>query len=425
MEKKVITPKDLRQRKLFLMLPIIAFPFLTLFFWALGGGSTKAVAATSPMEKGFNANLPNPNFKDDKALDKLSYYDRADEDSLKGKAKNERSAVYLGSNKAFQEEGNVVQEPAQAKPSGRGLNSNAYRSPAEEKVYKRLEALQKTMDNSAVHEPVKAKPSVKVQEENTNPEIERLESMMASMNVPTEADPELQQLGSMLERIVDIQHPERVQQRLQEQSEQMRGQVFPVTVSGNPENVSVLENGLRNFGNVSNYQGHGFYSLDDEIADNHVGNAITAVIHETQTLVNGAVIKLRLTSDIMVNGVTIPKGHFVFGTVSLKGERLTVTIESLQYDTSIFQVDLAVYDMDGMEGIYIPGAIARDVAKSSADRSVQSLGVTTIDDSWSSQAVGAGIEAGKTLFSKKVKLVKVVVKAGYQVLLYDEKANKK
>jgi hypothetical protein len=38
--------------------------------------------------------------------------------------------------------------------------------------------------------------------------------------------------------------------------------------------------------------------------------------------------------------------------------------------------------------------------------------------------VGAGIEAGKTLFSKNVKLVKVVVKAGYRVLLYDEKANK-
>ncbi|MXN91741.1 conjugative transposon protein TraM [Flavobacterium sp. Sd200] len=425
MEQKALTQKNLRQRKLFLMLPIMALPFLTLFFWAMGGGSTKAIAATSPIEKGINANLPNPNFKDDKALDKLSYYDRATEDSLEGKAKNDRGAAYLRSNKAFEGEENVAQEPTQVKPSSRGLNSTAYRNPAEEKVYKRLEALQKAIDNPTMQEPVKSKPSVKVQEKNTNPEINRLESMMASMNDPTEADPELQQLGSMLERIVDIQHPERVQQRLKEQSEKMRGQVFPVTPYGNPENVSVLENGVRNFGSVSNYQGHGFYSLDDEIADNYAGNAITAVIHETQTLVNGAVIKLRLTSDIMVNGVTIPKDHFVFGTVSLKGERLTVTIESLQYDTSIFQVDLAVYDMDGMEGIYVPGAIARDVAKSSADRSVQSLGVTTIDDSWSSQAMGAGIEAGKTLFSKKVKLVKVVVKAGYQVLLYDEKANKK
>ena len=34
---------------------------------------------------------------------------------------------------------------------------------------------------------------------------------------------------------------------------------------------------------------------------------------------------------------------------------------------------------------------------------------------------GMGIEAAKSLMSKKVKLIKVVVKAGYQVLLYDEK----
>ncbi|ALM50168.1 hypothetical protein AMR72_15460 [Flavobacterium psychrophilum] len=425
MKNKVLTPKDLRQRKLFLALPLMALPFLTLFFWALGGGSTTAIAATSPVEKGYNVNLPNPNFKDDKALDKLSYYDRASEDSLKGKAKNERSASYIGSNKAFQEEVNVIPERAQTRPSARGVNSLAYRSPAEEKVQKRLEALQKAIKNPSIKQPVKGKTSANALQENTNPEIDRLESMMASMNGPGEADPELQQLGSMLERIVDIQHPERVQQRLEEQSEQKRGQVFAVSASGKPENVSVLENGIRNFGQVSSYQSHGFYSLDDEPTDSNVGKAITAVIHETQTLVNGAVIKLRLTTDIMINGIAIPKDHFIFGTVSLKGERLTVNIESLQYDTSIFQVDLTVYDMDGMEGIYIPGAIARDVAKSSADRSVQSLGVSTIDDSWSSQAMGAGIEAGKTLFSKKAKLVKVMVKAGYQVLLYDEKANKK
>lgn len=77
--------------------------------------------------------------------------------------------------------------------------------------------------------------------------------------------------------------------------------------------------------------------------------------------------------------------------------------------------------MDGIAGIYIPGAINRDVAKSSADRSIQTLGVASLNDSWGSQVAGAGIEAAKSLLSKKVKLIKVVVKAGYQVLLYDEK----
>ena len=60
------------------------------------------------------------------------------------------------------------------------------------------------------------------------------------------------------------------------------------------------------------------------------------------------------------------------------------------------------------------------MAKATADRSVQTLGVTSLDDSWGAQAAGVGIEAAKTLLSKKAKLIKVVVKAGYQVLLHDE-----
>ena len=77
--------------------------------------------------------------------------------------------------------------------------------------------------------------------------------------------------------------------------------------------------------------------------------------------------------------------------------------------------------MDGLKGIYVPGAITRDVAKQSADRSLQTIGVTSLDPSLRAQAASAGIEAAKTLFSKKVKLIRVTVKADYQVLLKDEK----
>lgn len=425
MEKKSLTPKEVRQRKLFLMLPVMALPFLTLFFWAMGGGTVEAAATTVDVKKGFNINLPNPNFKDDKALDKLSYYDNAMKDSLKDKAKNERNPDYLENKMAFsvEETQAIAQEPGQKDVASKGLNTKAYRNPSEERVYKRLEALQKTLNNPPQQSRAGVTPSAtaRVSATTTNPEIEKLESMMQAMSKPASSDPELEQLGSMLETIVDIQHPERVQERLKQQSEAERGKVFPVTGTGDPDNVSVLETGISGYRPSATGLSNGFYSIDDVSSDEVVANAITAVIHEPQTLVNGSVIKLRLTSDIMVNGVQIPQGHFVFGAVSLKGERLTIRVESLQYENSIFQVDLSVYDMDGMEGIYIPGAIARDVAKSSADRSVQSLGVTTIDDSWSSQATGAGIEAAKTLFSKKVKLIKVNVKAGYQVLLYDEK----
>ena len=80
-----------------------------------------------------------------------------------------------------------------------------------------------------------------------------------------------------------------------------------------------------------------------------------------------------------------------------------------------------MFDLDGINGIYIPGAISREVAKQSTDRAMQGIGLTTLDPSLGAQAAGVGIEAAKNLFSNKTKLVKVTVKAGYQVLLQDQK----
>ena len=73
--------------------------------------------------------------------------------------------------------------------------------------------------------------------------------------------------------------------------------------------------------------------------------------------------------------------------------------------------------MDGLPGIYIPGAISRDVAKQSADNSLQLLELSTMDPSLKAQAATASINTAKSLLSKKVKLVKVLVKAGYKVLI--------
>jgi conjugative transposon TraM protein len=146
-------------------------------------------------------------------------------------------------------------------------------------------------------------------------------------------------------------------------------------------------------------------------------NAIEAVIHETQNLVDGSIVKMRLLDDIAINSVTISRGNFVFGKASLEGERLHIDINSIRKDNSIFHVKLTTYDLDGMEGIHIPGAITRDVAKQSADNSLQNIEMNSIDPSFKVQATTAGINAAKSLLTKKAKLVKVTVKAGYKVLL--------
>lgn len=82
MEQKTHSQKFLRQRKFLLVLPLLVLPFMTLMFWALGGGSVNHADAQQA-QNGLNMQLPGANLKDDKPLDKLSYYEKAASDSMK------------------------------------------------------------------------------------------------------------------------------------------------------------------------------------------------------------------------------------------------------------------------------------------------------------------------------------------------------
>lgn len=420
MEQKTKSLKELKQRKMLLVLPLLALPFITAIFWALGGGKMEAANVATQEQKGFNIKLPNANLKEGILLDKMNYYDMAALDSAKLNELIKKDPNYLS--QSFQIDSTEDSSNVHSKNGRTGLNTSAYQDPNEVKVHQKLEALQKAM-SAPVAVPVQnrdvSRYSKSSESSMHSKDVDRLEQMMHSMNSQQDTpDPELQQLGGMLENILDIQHPDRIQEKLRKASEAQRGQVFSISTKEQENPVSYLQN---KSANGTDSRGNRFYSIDEPENEDLIQNAVEAIIHETQTIVNGATVKFRLMNDIFINGVKIPKDNFLFGIASLKGERLTIKINSIRYNNSLFPVDLSVYDMDGLIGIYIPGAINRDVAKASADRSMQTLGVATLDDSWGAQAAGAGIEAAKSLLSKKVKMIKVIVKAGYQVLLRDEK----
>jgi conjugative transposon TraM protein len=425
MEKKTMTLKELKQRKMLLILPILTLPFITILFWTLGGG--KGIAATNITEdkKGFNIDLPDPKFKEDSTLDKMSYYDQAAIDSLKLQEQIKKDPNYSiteFSNDSLLVSNDLDIDPVMFRKGKTALNTSSLRGETEQKMYQKLEALQK-----AIAEPPKSTDSDQDMREfeyknstgTASEDMKNLEQMMSAMNAPSEPDPELKQLGGMLENILDIQHPERVQERLRQTTKNQKGKVFSVNKKLEKEPITSLQVSSTN--SPLDSKANTFYSLDEDFTSDKVQNALEGVVHETQTIVNGSIVKIRLINDVFINGTLIPRNSFVFGTASLKGERLEVKISNIQFKNSIFPVELSVYDMDGIDGIYIPGAINRDVAKASADRSIQTLGITGLDDSWGAQAAGMGVEAAKTLLSKKVKLIRVIVKAGYRVLLYDEK----
>ena len=427
MEKHVKTTKELRQRKFLLVFPLLVLPFLTMGFWALGGGKAQRAETLSTVNKGFNLNLPDAHLND-KLMDKMSYYDQAQLDSNKYQELVRNDPNYqrlLGTGT----DGDLPGEENDAIIPSKQLNTSLYGSqghndPSTEKIYRKLADLDKEM-NRQMHPPtgqddhrghqrtgVRGNSDLPV----NSPDVERLEEMIHAMNESTGEDPELKQLDGMLDKILAVQHPERMQEKPEQASKAYDGKVFAVTSQEKNNSITLLDNGY-----VSTTSANGFYSLPGAPDIENTQNAIQAVIHETQTITDGSTVKLRLVNDVFINGMHIPQDHFVFGIASLRGERLSIEINSIRYNRSLYPVQLSVYDMDGLGGIYIPGAITRDVAKQSADRSLQSLGLSTLDPSWGAQAASAGIATAKTLLSRKIKLVKVTVKAGYRVLLRDEK----
>lgn len=241
-------------------------------------------------------------------------------------------------------------------------------------------------------------------------------------------DPELKELSGMLDKIIQIQNPEMVAEKIKEQSETSKGQVFAVRQSFSADPVSLLS---VNPGEDSTetdplksipFEQNGFFGLDETVSPADQ-NAIPAVIAQTQTVVSGSTVKLRLTQDVYIAGVLIPKESFVYGIATLNNERLVIRIESVRYENNLFPVKLSVYDLDGIAGIHIPGAIARDVAKQSLSQDIQGISIGTLDPSLGAQAASAGIQTAKTLMGRKTRLLQVTVKAGYQVLLKDGNAS--
>jgi conjugative transposon TraM protein len=416
---KPYSQKFIQKRKFYVMLPVLVIPFLTMFFWALGGGQG-VVNAKEPNLIGLNLTLPEPKFGDEaNAWDKLSLYQKARRDSLKvSQAKKNDPYFRLSTLKLKQD----TSRRDSLKRKGYVNTSLGERKEpidvTEAKVHKKLEELQRQIDNPTVAStrgrPVKkqAEPSTHA---NLESDVDRLESMMLMMQDGQQEDQEMQEINSVLNKILDIQHPERVKNRLEQNKPENPGLYADGITT--KDAVTLLGDELsERHGTVVN----GFYGLEDVAIPVVDHNAIKAEVYGNQTLVSGAVVKLILLQDINLSGVTIPRNTFVFGKCSLSGERLAVEINSIQFNSSIYPVGLSVYDVDGLEGIYVPGAIARDAAKKSSNEALQDVQLNTLDPSLELQAASAGIEAAKGMLTKKTRLIQVTAKAGYKVFLVNK-----
>lgn len=397
--------KNVKQRKMMLVLPLLVIPFLTMAFWALGGGRGKT--SSSVTAKGLNLDLPNANLKEDKLRDKLGFYDKADKDSLKMEEWIRSDPYFKRDTVPVEIYPNELQDltTTTASKFNQRLNTSPYEkggSNPEEQIMQKLKLLEIEMNKSTAStydDPVKQRSP----DNEFSSEVDRLEQLLKVNNTGSNDDPEIKQLENTLDKILDIQHPQRVKER----SVKNKDAAYAVRRTSGADTIV-----------------KGFFSYSDEKElQGAEQSAIEAIIATNQTIVNGAVVKFRLLNDVYVKGQLIPTNTLVAGIATLDGERLNVEINTIRFGKSIYNVKLEVYDMDGLAGIYIPGTINREVAKESLNNSLSLADMTSLDPSLKAQATATGIGAIKSLVSKKAKLVRVQVKAGYKVLLNNKNQN--
>lgn len=341
------TLKDKRKKRLLLVLPLVVLFFALIFFLISGGMNQFSQEKEVPVQ-GINASLPDAKLAKVEPVTKLGFYELAGRDTIKSGA-------------VFKE--NV----------GRLNLSGHAVDPQADRINEKLAALNRELAKPAEVSVVKDRYQ-EVQSMNMKSDVDRLELLMKSMQESKVEDPEMQQLGGMLQQIIDIQHPELLKER-------------------------VSKGVVKSVGTDSLFK------------------AIPATLVRKQKVVNGASIELCLQDSVRLNGQLIPKGHPVFGLCRIANQRLLIDVKNIRLGSSIVPVSLSVYSLDGMEGMNAPEAMLGDALNGGTVDATGSIGLGSFDQSLVTQVAGAGLDAAKGMLSKQLRRIKVSRQAGEKVLL--------
>ena len=152
-------------------------------------------------------------------------------------------------------------------------------------------------------------------------------------------------------------------------------------------------------------------------------NTIAAVVAGNQSVIDGESVKLRTTEPMWIGNRLIPRNTTITGSGRVQGERLEIEITSIECDGSIFEVELQVYDSDGQEGINIPQSMESDalheIGANMGSTMGSSINISTNTGAQIASDVGRGLINGVSQYlTKKMRTVKVHLKAGYRVMLH-------
>lgn len=142
---------------------------------------------------------------------------------------------------------------------------------------------------------------------------------------------------------------------------------------------------------------------------------ITACIHGDQVIYNGSTVKMRLLESLQVGNVIIPKNTLFYGVAVVGKSRININIPSIKYDNSIQNVNVDIYDNDGIKGLNLPNNIKEMLAKQSTEKGVNEI--PSVKSGVIGDVVNATTGVVKSVVGNNINDIKVTLKSNYNIFL--------
>ncbi len=411
-KKRTLSAEERKRIEKMILYPVVTLIGVLIIWWIFAPDDDGKMISS-----GFNHNVPEAIY-DDLDDDKQSAYQKQQQsERQRGREQiKDLADAILGEQKAIEET-----LPKESRP-----NYRAEAQTAEEKVIASNEAYKKAQSSvMTFYDRAKTDP----EKEKMQEEIAQLKEQLSEQQRPNAS-------MSVEEQLAIVEKSYQMAAKYMPNSEQSNGTTLRATTEQIEESKRFI-NGKAVVNNVGRVESNVVSSLTATASggfntavggESHVErNTISACVHADQTIIDAGAVRLRLLEPMIAGETTIPANATITGYSKVSGERLNIAITNIEYDGLIIPVELAVIDSDGQSGIFIPNSMELNAVKEVVANLSSNMG-TTIDvtdqDAMSEilTDVGKGaIEGVSSYVSKKLKQEKVHLKAGYKLMLYQER----
>jgi conjugative transposon TraM protein len=333
----------LKRNKPLLFLPLVLIPFIVLIFYVLGGGEKKEKEELKQKEqqavKGANYTLPDA----DKSV---AIYDKMDNYSSKKAVTTSRNYNIAGESDSTNEETLDEETPTEEQLLSGKKN-----------LYKNDPVPEMNADVSTdllAHIRQKEK-KVREDLENSQTEAKSKNEDADSNQAGKDKRDSNDQKGSAAIAPTGIEELDKVfrqNSRLAKQNDSLNLRLKETTsINQKLEAEKNKRSTLEKVGKS------GFKPKETAIP------VIEAEVYETNTVLTGNRVKLRLLEEAWLNGVKIPANTFLYGICEVSNERLQIEVLQIPVGEKFVPVEVTVCDLDGLPGLYVPDNASRKVAK--------------------------------------------------------------